>query len=91
MEVWECKQVIDFDNSTTTVKEERNQTLHQTKLSIHFLVRLHYSGTDPGFLIGGGADPPGGAYVQFAKFSQKMHGIEKILGRIRRREPGRPP
>ena len=27
MEVWECKQVIDFDKSTTTMKEERNKTL----------------------------------------------------------------
>ena len=24
-----CKQVIDFDQSTTTVKEERNKTLQQ--------------------------------------------------------------
>ena len=28
-----CKQVVDFDKSTPTVKEERNKTLlHQTKL-----------------------------------------------------------
>ena len=27
MRVWKCKQVIDFDQSTTTVKEERNKTL----------------------------------------------------------------
>ena len=25
MGVWECRQVIDFDQSTTTVKEERNK------------------------------------------------------------------
>ena len=31
-----CKQGIDFDKSTTTVKEEGNNTLHQTKLSIIF-------------------------------------------------------
>ena len=37
MRAWKCKQVVDFDNSTTTVKEERNRTLlHQTKLSISF-------------------------------------------------------
>ena len=36
MKEWKRKQVIDFDNSTTTVKEERNKTLHQTKLSIIF-------------------------------------------------------
>ena len=29
MRVWKCKQVIDFDQSTTTVKEERNKTLQQ--------------------------------------------------------------
>ena len=27
MRAWKCKQVIDFDQSTTTVKEERNKTL----------------------------------------------------------------
>ena len=43
MRVWKCKQVVDFDNSTTTVKEERNKTLqHQTKDKYHFLVRLQY-------------------------------------------------
>ena len=36
MKVWKCKQGVDFDKSTTTVKEERNRTLHQTKLSIIF-------------------------------------------------------
>ena len=31
-----CKQVIDFDKSTTTVKEERNKTLqHQTTDKFH--------------------------------------------------------
>ena len=29
MRVWKRKQVIDFDQSTTTVKEERNKTLQQ--------------------------------------------------------------
>ena len=29
MRAWKCKQVIDFNNSTTTVKEERNKTLQQ--------------------------------------------------------------
>ena len=44
MKEWKCKQVIDFDNLTTTVKEERNKTLlHQMKLSsIKFLIWLHY-------------------------------------------------
>ena len=40
MRVWKCKQVVDFDKSNTTVKEERNKTLlHQTKLSINFPFR----------------------------------------------------
>ena len=29
MRVWKCKQVVDFDQSTTTVKEEGNKTLQQ--------------------------------------------------------------
>ena len=29
MRAWKCKQVIDFDKSITTVKEERNKTLQQ--------------------------------------------------------------
>ena len=54
MREWKCKQVIDFDKSTTTVKEERNRTLHQTKDKYnHFLIGLHwhpigsYSSDDP--------------------------------------------
>ena len=31
MKEWKCKQVIDFDESTTTMKEERNKTWHQMK------------------------------------------------------------
>ena len=42
MKVWKCKQGVNFDKSTTTVKEERNWTLHQTKDKYHFLVRLHF-------------------------------------------------
>ena len=29
MRVWKCRQVIDFDQSTTTMKEEGNKTLQQ--------------------------------------------------------------
>ena len=29
MRAWKCKQVVDFDQSTTTMKEERNKTLQQ--------------------------------------------------------------
>ena len=43
---------------------------------------LSKAGADPGFPVGGGADPlGGGATYDFVKFSQKLHEIEKILGR----------
>ena len=39
------------------------------------------SGMDPGFPVGGGANPPGGVPTyNFAKFCEKLHEIEKILG-----------
>ena len=40
-------------------------------------------GADPGFHVGGGANPPGGGAptYNFANFSEKLHEIEKILGR----------
>ena len=39
------------------------------------------SGADPGFPVGGGTDPLGGAPTyDFVKFSEKLHEIEKILG-----------
>ena len=42
-----------------------------------------FPGADPGFPIGGGANPPGGgANLRFCqKFPKKLHEIEKILGR----------
>ena len=44
-------------------------------------------GTDTGFPVGGGTNPPRGASTyNFAKFSEKLHEIEKILVR---REEGR--
>ena len=44
-----------------------------------------YSGADPGFPIGGGANPPGRApRYDFSKFREKLHEIENILGRILR-------
>ena len=33
---------------------------------------------DPGFPRGGGAKPPGAPTCDFAKFSQKLHEIERI-------------
>ena len=43
---------------------------------------MNRPGADPGFPVGGGANPPGGAPTyDFAKFCEKLHEIEKILGR----------
>ena len=39
------------------------------------------AGADPGFPVGGSANPPGAPTYDFAKFSKKMHEIETILGR----------
>ena len=40
------------------------------------------AGADPGFPVGGGADPRGGRqHMIFVKFSEKLHEIENILGR----------
>ena len=50
------------------------------------------AGADPGFSVGGGTNSPGGKPTyDFAKFCQKLHEIEKILGRRGRRAPGAPP
>ena len=39
------------------------------------------AGADPGLPVGGGTNPPGGAPTyDFAKFCQKLHEIENILG-----------
>ena len=44
--------------------------------------KIILSGADPGFPVGGGANPPGEAPTyDFAKFCEKLHEIEKILGR----------
>ena len=42
-----------------------------------------WAAADPGFPVGGGANPPGGgANIRFfPKFPKKLHEIEKILGR----------
>ena len=42
--------------------------------------KLHIPVADPGFPQGGGANSRGGGPTyNFAKFSQKLHGIERIL------------
>ena len=39
------------------------------------------AGVDPGFPVGGGANPPVGVPTyDFAKFCKKLHEIEKIFG-----------
>ena len=49
----------------------------------HILSHLAIPGADPGFPVGVGANPPGGAPTyDFAKFCEKLHEIEKILGRV---------
>ena len=43
---------------------------------------LQNTGADPGFPVGGGANPRGGGRQHdFAKFCEKLHEIEKSLGR----------
>ena len=49
------------------------------------------SGAHPGFPVGGSADPLGGPTYDFVKNSQKLHEIEKILGRGGGRAPRAPP
>ena len=47
---------------------------------------------DPGFPVGGGANPLGGAPTyDFVKFSEKLHEIEKILDRRGGARRVRPP
>ena len=48
---------------------------------------------DPGFPVGGGADPRGGGAptYNFAKFCKKLHEIEKNLGRRGARAGHAPP
>ena len=53
---------------------------------------LSFAGADPGFPVGGGANPPGGAPTyDFAKFRKKLHEIEKILSRKGGAHAGRAP
>ena len=54
--------------------------LHVPSMSLFSV--LFKNGSDPGFPVGRGADPLGGAPTyDFVKFSEKLHEIEKILGR----------
>ena len=51
-----------------------------------------FTGADPGFCIGGGANPPGGyQHMILPNFCEKLHEIEKFLGRRGRHMPGAPP
>ena len=50
-----------------------------------------HTGADPGFPIGGGANPPGGCqHIILQNFAKKLHETEKILG-CRGHAPGVPP
>ena len=56
------------------------------------LVTKIISGADTGFSVGGGANPPGGRQTyKFARFSQKLHEIKKILVRRGGAPPLDPP
>ena len=47
---------------------------------LHIYIYI-YTGADPGFPVGGAREPSGGVPTyDFAKFCEKMHEIEKILG-----------
>ena len=49
------------------------------------------SGADPGLPVAGGANPLGGAPTyDFAQFCEKLHEIEKILGRGAKHSPPPP-
>ena len=48
------------------------------------------SGADPEFPVGGGANPGEMPIYKFARFSQKLHEIKKILVRRRARAGGAP-
>ena len=61
---------------------------------IHYTWRIvTIAGADPGFPVEGGTDPLGGGrqHTIFVKFSQKLHEIEKILGRRRGARTGGAP
>ena len=45
------------------------------------------SGADPGFPVGRGANPAGGANIRFCQIFEKLHEIEKILVRRGWRPP----
>ena len=46
-----------------------------------FLYEFDFTGVGPGFLVGGGANPPGGgASIQICQISEKLHEIKKIFG-----------
>ena len=68
------------------------QTVLTDRGKVPAILRLQLTGADPGFPVGGGADPRGGAPTyDFVKFSKKLHEIEKNLGRRGGRAPGAPP
>ena len=54
--------------------------IHTDRFPVH-LEGKYMVGADPGFLVGGGARPPGrGANIQiFQIFPKKLHEIKKIL------------
>ena len=57
-------------------KKKRFQHIAQY-IAIYLQTR-HRVVADPGFPLGGGANPPGAPAYDFAKFSKKSHEIERI-------------
>ena len=54
---------------------------HQVDLlSVFIWYFVVNTGADSGFPVGGGANPPGSSTYNFAKLSEKLHKIEKVLG-----------
>ena len=70
-----------------------NCVLEIREWTLMFHAILRFSGADPGFPVGGGANPPGGGAptYEFAKCREKLHEIEKILGRRGGARRARPP
>ena len=63
----------------------------QSSTETLFILLILLSGADPGFPVGGGANPTGVPTYDFAKFCEKLHEIEKILGRRGVHAGGTPP
>ena len=69
--------------------EHQSLNLSRKKYVASFLYHVHFAVADPGFPRGGGANSRGAPTYDFAKFSQKLHEIERTW--IPGWRPSRPP